>query len=78
MYIKIKFYLVIKYVENIKKKIKTKKETLHKKVCIVFGVLLVDFEISNLSQKKLTLIILAFWDTLIPPRRNVGSQLTDN
>ena len=57
---------------------KMKLESLDKKVCIVFGALFVDFELSNLSQKILTQIIFAFWDTLISPIRNVGSQLTDN
>ena len=57
---------------------KLKKETLDKKVWMVFGVLFVYFEIPNLSQKTLTQIIPDFWDTSIPPMRNVGSQLNDN
>ena len=55
--------------------LKTEKGNITQKVCMGFFL---DFEISNLSQKILTQIILAFRDTSTPPMRNVGSQLTNN
>ena len=43
-----------------------------------FWEVFVDFEMSNLSQKIQTQIILAFGDTSINPMINVGSQVTHN
>ena len=71
---KIQFHLVVKCVEDIKRRKKLKKKILDKKV---FWFLFVDFELSKLSQKIQTQTFLAFWDTSIPLMSNVGSQITD-
>ena len=59
---------------NIKKRKIRNKETLEKKYVKFFWVLFVDLEISNLSQRIQTQNNHCFWDTLIRPLRNVGSQ----